>query len=195
MDTFDEAYWEKHYSGRHGGSGHGPSPLLIAAAAPLPSGAALDAGCGEGANARWLAARGWRVTAVDIATTALRRAREHADSMGPDVAGRIDWRAEDLTRWAPPEGQFDLVCALYVHVAGSSQALFRRLAAAVAPGGTLLVIGHFPGDDHGHAPEPGSFVTPDEIVAALDATSWDIVVADTTRQNAHDAVVRARRLA
>lgn len=201
-DTFDKAFWEEHYARNHGAAGHGPNPHLVAAAEPLPAGTALDAGCGEGANARWLATQGWRVTAVDIATGALRRAQDQAATMGPDIAARVDWMAVDLTQWTPPEGQFQLVYSLYVHVAGSSPALFRRLAAAVAPRGTLLIVGHYPSDEHTHTPAAGSFVTADEIAATLDQDRWHVEVADAIRQSNrhsgdeivhHDAVVRARR--
>ncbi|MFE9688967.1 class I SAM-dependent methyltransferase [Micromonospora sp. NPDC005806] len=192
--VFDEAYWEERY--RHSaGHGHGPNPQLTAEVGDLPPGTALDAGCGEGAAARWLASRGWRVTAVDIAATALQRAREQ------DRTGRIDWVQADLTTWTPAEQHFDLVCANYVHPAGPRDVLFRRLAAAVAPGGTLLVVGHAPTESSPHA--PGSHVTPEEVAASLDPDRWDVLVAEVRSRpvvghdgheiTLQDAVLRARR--
>ncbi|MGR6317106.1 methyltransferase domain-containing protein [Micromonospora soli] len=194
--VFDRAYWEERY--RHsGGSGRGPNPQLVAEVGELPPGTALDAGCGEGADARWLAERGWRVTAVDIAAAALQRAREQ------DHTGRVDWVRADLTTWTPAAaGQhFDLVCASYVHPAGGHEGLLRRLAAAVAPGGTLLVFGHAPAESSPHA--PGSHVTPEELAAGLDPERWDVLVAEVRSRPVvghdgrevmfRDAVLRARR--
>jgi SAM-dependent methyltransferase len=206
-EDFDRAYWEERYRG-HAAARHprSPNPQLVAEAADLVPGRALDAGCGEGADAIWLAARGWRVTAVDISATALRRAREAADALGPGLAGRIDWIETDLTERAPAAAGFDLVSAQYVHPAGPREALFRLLAAAVAPGGTLLVVGHHPSDGHGagaHAPAAGSHVTAEEVAACLDGDRWDVVVAEARRHTVpgphgheitmSDAVLRARR--
>jgi 2-polyprenyl-3-methyl-5-hydroxy-6-metoxy-1,4-benzoquinol methylase len=191
---FDEAYWEERYrSHPEGARGRRPSPQLVTEAGDLTPGTALDAGCGEGADAVWLAVRGWRVTAVDIAPTALRRAQAHAEALDVEVASRIDWVQADLTGWTPTQEHFDLVSAHYVHPAGSHEALVRRLASSVAPGGTLLVVGHRPSHRHGsgsHAPPPETHVTADEIAATLEPDRWDIAVAAA---RGRDAVLRARR--
>lgn len=202
---FDKTYWEEHYRGHSPGHQRQASPHLVTEAGVLTPGRALDAGCGEGADTFWLAARGWHVTAVDIATAALRRAREHAESLGADISHRIDWVQADLTSWTPARGHFDLVSTHYVHTAASWKDLFGRLAAAVAPGGTLLVVGHHPSDTHSSAHASGSAVhfTAEEATAELDPGRWDIVVAETrarwaTRPDGHqitlrDAVLRAHR--
>lgn len=124
-----------------------PNPQLVAEAAELAPGRALDVGCGEGADAVWLAQRGWQVTAVDIADTALRRAAGHAAEAGADVADRITWTRADLREQPPAEGRYDLVSAQFMHLPGDTRRpLFARLAAAVTPGGTLLIVGHHPSD-------------------------------------------------
>ncbi|GAB3136716.1 class I SAM-dependent methyltransferase [Micromonospora sonneratiae] len=205
-EEFGEAYWEDRYRTHAAEHGRQPNPQLVAEVRDLAPGTALDAGCGEGGEAIWLASRGWRVTAVDIATTALRRAREHAEALGPDVANRIDWVRADLTGWTPTGEHFDLVTTHYVHPATSRDALFDRLAAAVTPGGTLLVVGHHPSDQHAarsHASTPDVHFTAEEIAASLDPDRWEIVVADArtrsvTRHDGHeitlrDTVLRARR--
>jgi trans-aconitate methyltransferase len=182
---FDETFWQQHYSERATAQHSRPNPQLLAEAGELPPGTALDAGCGEGADAVWLAARGWRVTAVDISATAVNRARDHAAAHGPDIAERISWSAADLTAWTPPESAFDLVSSHYVHPAAPGHELFARLATWVAPGGTLLVVGHAPAAAHDadqydagrHA--PGSHITAEEVTAALDPARWEIVVAQT----------------
>nr|WP_239029223.1 class I SAM-dependent methyltransferase [Pseudonocardia acidicola] len=182
----------------------GPNPHLVAEAADLAPGRALDAGCGNGAEAVWLAERGWHVTAVDIATTALCRARKYAEEAG--VANRIDWVEADLTDWTPPEDHFELVTTHYVHPAASHGALFDRLAAWVAPGGTLLVVGHRATDEravHGHAPPHEATFTAEDSAAGLDRDQWDIAAAeartrtvtgsDGQEMTLHDAVLRARK--
>ena len=197
-EAFDAAYWENRYVSHAAAGSPPPNPQLVAAAGRLTPGVALDAGCGEGRDALWLAGHGWRVTAVDISPTALRRAREHARSSGADVAARIDWVAADLTSWEPPAGHADLVTACYVHPAGPRQELVRRLAGAVAPGGTLLVVEHDHSDEHALA-----HTSPGELAAALDPLDWEIEVAETrvrrttdphgTEVTVHDAVLRAHR--
>src|SRR5690606_4525779 len=97
--TFTKAYWDEHYDSRAPGAAHPPNPYLVAAAQHLPPGRALDAGCGEGAETIWLATRGWQVTAVDIAATALHRARRRAETSG--LTDGIDWIQADLTEWTP----------------------------------------------------------------------------------------------
>lgn len=200
-EEFDQAYWEGRYRD-HGMAFHAETnPQVVAEVADLAPGTALEAGCGEGADAIWLASHGWRVTAADIAPTALRRAREQAEAAG--VAG-IEWVHADLTTWTPPADHFDLVTASYVHPVGPSGALFGRLAAAVAPGGTLLVVGHHPADPHSQAHgSAGVGLTAEEVAACLDPDRWDIVTADARTRpitvpdggqlTLHDAVLRARK--
>ncbi|GII24685.1 class I SAM-dependent methyltransferase [Planosporangium mesophilum] len=205
-EQFGKEFWEERYRGHTAVWSGRPNPQLVAEVGELGPGAALDAGCGEGADAIWLASRGWRVTAVDFATAALHRAREHAETLGADAVNRIDWVQADLTGWAPPEERFDLVSAHYVHLSASREALFRRLAAAVAPGGTLLIVGHHPSDLQTTMPRPAVpelFFTAEQVAAGLDPDRWDIVVAEARARSAtdphghevaiHDAVLRARR--
>lgn len=205
--VFDEQAWEERYRSHAAVWSGRANPQLVAEATDLAPGAALDVGSGEGSDALWLAARGWRVTAVDFATTALRRGAEQADALGADVAGRIRWVHADLTTWAPTEGHFDLVSAQFMHLpAAARQALFARLSTMVAPGGTLLVVGHHPGDLQTTMPRPpipGMYYTAEEAAESLDPDQWDILVADARPRPAsdpegqevtiHDAVLRARR--
>ena len=202
---FGKAFWEERYHHGHTApGGHRPNPHLVSEAADLLPGTALDAGCGEGADAIWLASNGWRVTAVDLSATALARAREHADTL--DLANRIDWTEADLSTWTPPAEQFDLVSTHYVHLAGSLEDLFRRLAAAVAPGGTLLIVGHHPSNHQSstaHPSSPGVHFTAEQIAADLDPDRWTIAVAETRTRSVtahdghsttlHDTVLRAHK--
>lgn len=119
-DEFDAAYWEDRYSHGRGASRRDPSPSLLAEAADLPPGAALDAGCGWGADAVWLATRGWSVTAVDVSPAAVDQARQHAQAADPRAAARVAFLPADLTTWQPDQ-RFDLVTSHYVHVPGPQE--------------------------------------------------------------------------
>ena len=124
-----------------------------------------------------------------------------AEAAGPEIAGRVDWVEADLAIWTPQPGHYDLVACLYVHVAGSVKEMVRRMGAAVAPGGTLLLVGHRPVDPATGATTPAAGqvqVSTETAVAALDPHRWEVVVAkDRPRASAGtglDAVIRARRL-
>jgi SAM-dependent methyltransferase len=202
---FDEQSFEERYPATDALWSGRPNTQLVREAADLPLGTALDVGCGEGADAIWLAERGWQVTAVDFARTALERGRAQAESRGPEVAGRIRWVHADVTAELPGD-RFDLVSAQFLHLPPEPRRrLFARLAAAVAPGGTLLVVGHDFSDIAAGAhrpPEPERFFTAGEVAESLDE-AWDVVVAEPRPRPAavheghgitvHDAVLRARR--
>lgn len=167
----------------------------------MTPGRALDAGCGHGAESLWLAAHGWQVTAVDFSTTALDHAQSTAKALGQVVADRIEFLHADLGSWVPEAGAFGLVVSLYVHVAGSVEEMVRRLAGGVAPGGTLLLVGHQPVDPATGAPTRAAGqrqVSLEAARAALDAGEWTLSVAEErTRSGGSgvDAVICARRSA
>ena len=216
---FDKAYWEQHWEdSRTGGQTAPANPHLAREAGALSPGTALDAGCGEGGEARWLAARGWDVTAVDISAEALARAAAHERARGGEP--RVDWVEADLTIWAP-DRLYDLVTTSYAHPTIPQLDFYDRIAAWVAPGGSLLVIGHLHGvpteTGHGHDHEPDheqehdhgrglseeppahATVTLADITARLDPAEWDVQTASEHTRTAdggstlHDVVVRARR--
>ena len=180
MSLYDEGYWEERYRSATTVWSGEPNRQLVAEAAGLTPGRALDAGSGEGADALWLAARGWRVTAVDFAATALDRGARAAAAAG--LAARIEWVRADLRSWRPRD-RYDLVSAQFFHLPPPERTdVFATLAAAVAPGGTLLVVGHDVGDletgaHRPHAPE--RFFTAAEVAASLDPAGWEVVAADT----------------
>jgi len=102
----------------------------------LDPGAALDLACGEGRNAIWLAREGWDVTGVDFSSVGIEKAKKIAG----DTA--VDWVVADVTSYVP-ERQFGLVLIVYVHLdPGDMQSLFDNAIAALAPGGTLIAMGH-----------------------------------------------------
>ncbi|MFF5051612.1 class I SAM-dependent methyltransferase [Micromonospora sp. NPDC000663] len=146
---------------------------------------ALDAGCGTGAEAVWLAGHGWRVTAVDIASAALAVAAERAAAGG--LAERVRWAEADLTTWEP-EARFGLVTTHYAHPAMSHLAFYDRISGWVAPGGTLLIVGrlHAAGvTGHGHHPPAEASVTVADITAGLGGDTWEITTRPGARAHDH----------
>ena len=158
-----ERFWERHYQGRGRIWSGRPNPVLVDVIGSLPPGAVLDLGCGEGGDAIWLAAQGWRVTAVDVSDTALRRAA--ADAITAGVAKRIDFQRHDLALTFPT-GAFDLVSAQYLHspIEFPRIRVLQKAASAVASGGLLLIVDHA-SVNHRSWAEPG------ETLATLDLTS------------------------
>ena len=206
-ETYDRDSWERRWAAaltEHAEmvARHPPNAHLLAEAADLRPGAALDAGAGHGSESLWLAAQGWQVTAVDFSTVALDHARARAESLGEEIAGRVEWLEGDLGTWTPPPESYDLVLCLYVHVAGSVSDMVRRLGGGVAEDGTLLLAGHRPVDPATGAPTPAAGqvqVSVGEALEALDPRRWEIVTAEDRPRTAAgtgvDAVIRARRRA
>jgi SAM-dependent methyltransferase len=184
-----QEFWEDFYSGERRWSGK-PNVALVEEVADLAPGTALDLGSGEGGDAIWLAAQGWTVTAADISQAALDAAARHAAEVGVAVT----WERHDLAE-SQPAGRFDLVTSSFLHskVELPRARILRRAAEAVAPGGTLLVIGHAPSADHHHHEDlPG----PDEVVAelALPTARWQLVASELRERGSHtDCVVRYLR--
>ncbi|CAA9390205.1 MAG: Thioredoxin reductase [uncultured Nocardioides sp.] len=207
---FEPAAWEERYSGERVWSGRA-NPQLVAEAADLSPGRALDVGCGEGGDAVWLATQGWSVTALDFAAAALSRTSAAAVEAG--VADLVVTRQADVRAWSPDGETWDLVSAQFLHLPdGGMVDVVRRLAAAVAPGGTLLVVGHHP-DDHSTGLRHGhhSFLyTADSLLPGLAPApgtdpAFEVEVCESRSRTAthphsgeevtvHDAVLRARRL-
>ncbi len=195
-EMFTREFWDERYaSAAHVWSGHPNQRLVeqVAQLRPDGGGTALDVGCGEGADAVWLARQGWTVTGVDVSQVALDRAAAHAAEAG--VADRTTWAQADLLSGAALPQGIDLVCASYVHVPPADLlAVYGRIAASVRPGGTLFVVGHHP-DDRATGVRQERFahllMPPEAIVGALDPQRWTVEVsAGQTREHPHDGVTR-----
>ena len=206
-ERFSAEFWNERYSSQTRLWSGNPNKYLVSEVSGLSPGTALDVGCGEGADAIWLARQGWQVTGVNISTVALERARAHAAEAGPDIAGRTGWQQADVFAWAPGTDRYDLVSAQYMHPPSAvREKLFRGLAAAVQAGGSLLIVAHHPSDLQTTIPRPNMpdlFFTGDELAALVDPGAWDVVTNDAPGRDmqdpegntvtVHDTVFRAVR--
>ncbi|MDR2984089.1 MAG: class I SAM-dependent methyltransferase [Nocardiopsaceae bacterium] len=204
--VFDASFWDERYrSAERVWSGQ-PNPQLVTEVTDLPPGHALDAGCGEGADAIWLATSGWNVVAVDISGVAVQRGEQHARDTAPAVAQRIEWRQADLLSEPPEPGAFDLVSAQFMQLPPEPRTrLFTSLAEAVRNGGRLLIVGHHPSDLATGVPRPPMpelLYSAEEIAGLLDNT-WKVDVSEARPRPAstpdgaevtiHDSVLMATR--
>ena len=177
-----------------------PNRLLVQEVVGLPPGRALDLGAGEGRNAVWLARQGWRVTAVDFSDVGLAKARRLAEAAGVE----LNLVCADATR--PVGGQFDLVVVLYLHLPAEKRRLaLRNAAAALAPGGTLIVLGHDSSnltDGFGGPQDASVLFTAADVVGDLEGAGLAVkraeavprtVSTDDGDRTAVDALVRAER--
>ncbi|WP_353808757.1 class I SAM-dependent methyltransferase [Agromyces sp. SYSU T00194] len=185
---------EQRWSGR-------PNPQLVAELADHAPGTALDVGSGEGGDAVWLAQHGWTVTGLDLSSVAIERARRAAAGAG--VA--VEWLVGSIADGPLPGRTFDLVAGHYLALRRDTAArAIDVMLDAVAPGGTLLVVGH--GEEHreralSHGFDPDDYLQPADFAAAL-GDGWAIEVdetrersdaADASSHHVADVVLRARR--
>lgn len=204
----NEVDWDHRYGGDRMWSGN-PNGTFVHEASDLEAGRALDVGAGEGGDALWLAERGWTVTANDISQRALDRLVAEAARRALTVAPlRADANAIDA--FGP--AAFDLVTAMYASIPRTAdQRGIHNLLAAVAPGGTLLVVSHdlapmraaIDTTRHSRPFDPDAYVRVDDVLAVLRRSSgWDIEVdekrprppgAASGSHHVDDVVLRARR--
>jgi SAM-dependent methyltransferase len=190
--------WNRRWAGERANAATTPSAFLIAETETLPPGRALDLACGAGRNAVWLARRGWRVTGVDFSDVALQAARGLAASAGVDV----EWIEADAVTWPAESRAYDLVAVMYLQLpAAERRAALARAAAAVRPGGTLLVVGHDLlnlTEGVGGPTQADVLFTPDDVAAEIGGLMVEKServrrVVEGAGRDAIDALVRARR--
>lgn len=204
MRAVDASEWDLRYAAVDLVWSVGPNSAIAREAADLPPGRALDLASGEGRNTIWLAERGWRVTAVDFSSVATERTRRLAAERLGDKAGRVTALTADLMTWVPEPVSADLVVLAYLQLAAGERTHAHRLAAAaLAPGGTFLLIAHHSDNltqGVGGPQDPAVLFTERDVVADLEGT--DLVVDRAQRVErvvqaegavALDVLVRAHR--
>jgi SAM-dependent methyltransferase len=199
----DRAEWDARYAATELVWSAEPNRFVEAETAELPPGRVLDLAAGEGRNAIWLAENGWTATAVDFSRVALQKAAHLAVARG--VA--LEVVEADVTTYEPEAGGYDLVLVAYLQTAAAARAAWlTRAVRALAPGGTLVVVGHDRSNvdsGYGGPQDPAVLTTPDEL--ATDLGAWDDLVVEKAElvertvetpdgpRTAIDHVVRARR--
>ncbi|HET7743125.1 MAG TPA: class I SAM-dependent methyltransferase [Gaiellaceae bacterium] len=188
--------WDRRYASGELPWRDGPHRVLVAEAADLPPGRALDLACGEGRNAVWLLERGWSVLGVDFSRVAIATARSRAAEAGLEA----DFRCADLLEFVPDREAYDLVIVFYLQLPAPERTLvLGRAVQAVAPGGTVLVLGHDADnitDGVGGPSDPSVLYTPDDLVADLDGLEIEraerlLREVENADRPAIDAFVRA----
>jgi len=191
--------WDRKYGQAENLWSANPNRFLVAEVEHLPPGRALDLACGEGQNAIWLAGLGWDVVGVDFSEVAIAKASARAEREGV-VA---DFAVADLLDYEPQPGAYDLVLLLYLHLPPSERRLvLGRASAALAPGGTLLLVGHDllnMTEGVGGPSDPAIHVTPGEVAGelpGLEIEKAERVYRDVRGESrpAIDALVRARKI-
>jgi SAM-dependent methyltransferase len=197
----DQREWDELYASHELVWTAEANRFVVEELAGLAAGRALDLGTGEGRNAIWLAERGWQVTAVDFSAVGLAKAAELAAGHG--VTG-VRWVEADLREYQPGPAAYDLVLLAYVHLPPDEfGALLQMAASALAPGGTLLVVGHDVDNivqGHGGPQDPRILHRVQDVVAALpglaiqraEQAQRPVLTGDGERA-AIDSVVRAQR--
>ncbi len=196
----DATEWDERYRSSDLVWGLRPNLWVERELADLTPGSALDLACGEGRNAVWLATRGWQVTAVDFSQVGLDKGRQL--ELAASASG-IEWVCADATTYRPAQ-PVDLALLCYLQLpADARRRSVRAAAEALAPCGTLLVIGHDStniADGWGGPQEPSVLYTATDLTADLDGCGLVIDVAaavhrpvEGAERPAIDALLRAHR--
>ncbi len=190
--------WDARYAGVANLWSAKPNRFLVAETKDLEPGRALDLACGEGQNAIWLASLGWEVTGVDFSEVAIAKAQERAEREGVGAT----FLCADLVQYEPPREAFDLVIVLYLHIPSAERAsVHAKASAAVAPGGTFLLLGH----DHANLEHGVGGPSDPDILYSADVIAGELLGleiekagtflrdVDGEERDAIDTIVRARR--
>ena len=141
----DAAEWNARYLAQPDVWGTTPAARIVSEVTAaedtgLGVGTAVDLACGDGRHARWLAAHGWQVQAVDFSEVAIEQARAKDSDDGR--SGSVDWVVGDATTWAPSEA-VDLVVVGFLHLdLPALTAVLRSAGTWLRPGGHLVYLGH-----------------------------------------------------
>ena len=197
----DRADWDARYAAADLVWSAEPNRFVEAETEELPPGRALELAAGEGRNAIWLAENGWEVTAVDFSRVALQKAAHLAAARGVT----LELSEADVTLDRPAQAAFDLVLVAYLQTPATDRAGWLGHAVhALAPGGTLLIVGHDRSNlagGYGGPQDAAVLTTPDELATDLAAAGLEIEKAELVERvvetpdgsrTAIDHLVRAR---
>jgi SAM-dependent methyltransferase len=181
------ADWDERYRrGEH--ASDEPGRLLVRAVENLPPGSALDIACGAGRHALYLAARGWRVVAVDASRVGIELTRERARRRGVEVETHV----ADLERGEFPVEReaYDLICVFYY----LQRDLFAQIRAGVRAGGAVVAAIHLMDvDAEVQTMNPAFLLQPSELRAEF--SGWQIEHYHETQLTDDDAGEHQRRTA
>ena len=163
----DAQTWNQRYSETELMWSAGPNLFVEQLCRDLTPGRSIDLAAGEGRNAIWLAEQGWDSTAVDYSDVAIDKAGQIAAKRGVTITAEV----ADLTEYEPSPGAYDLVVIAYLQIPDEQLTpILGRAAAAVAPGGTFVLVCHDRDNlerGYGGPQHPDVLTTPDQVVAAI----------------------------
>lgn len=199
-------HWDERYSAEEYVWKTDPHQFLASEVEGLAIGRSLDLATGEGRNAVWLATQGWQSTGLDFSAVGLAKGAKLAESVGVTV----EWIHADATVWTTAD-MFDLCVVFYLQVPQAQRtAAFAAAAQCLAPGGTVLVVGHDRAnlrDGYGGPQDTNVLYSADEVQQDLLASELPDLVIDHAGQKlrsvetadggavAIDCLVRAHRAA
>ena len=189
----DAAAWDERYAATELVWSAGPNQFVEADLKDLEPGKALDLACGEGRNARWLAERGWDVTAIDWSSVAVEKGRQ--------VTADVHWQVGDALT-APLPTDLDLVVLAYFQVSEQARrTAVQRSFDALKAGGTFFVIAHDSTnltEGTGGPQDASVLYTAEDVLADLEERDVEVIRAERVPREveagtAWDALVRVVR--
>ena len=178
----DAANWTERHAAAAMAWDTTPNQFVVAACRKLRPGRALDLGAGEGANALWLAGRGWQVTAIDTDAIGVGRIQSHSA-----LAGRpVDAIVGDAVSYRPEPASFHLVLLSYLQLPDHQlRQVLGHATPALVPGGRILIIGHDSSNlegGWGGPRDPDLLTTPDHLARQLSGLGLVVQRAEVVRR-------------
>jgi 2-polyprenyl-3-methyl-5-hydroxy-6-metoxy-1,4-benzoquinol methylase len=131
-------YWNERYLREPSRYGDEANEFVVEAMSGLSPRRILDAACGQGRNAVWLARRGHEVTAIDLSDVAVQQGQRLAKAAGVEV----DFREADLFEYSSGS-RFGAVLLSYLQLPPESRRRAHdRVKELLSPGGTVVVVAH-----------------------------------------------------
>jgi len=169
----DSSAWDERYAASELVWSAAPNQFVERELADLEPGRALDLACGEGRNARWLAEKGWQVTAMDFSPVAIEKACNLHDA--------VEWQVGNALTAKLPE-HLDLVVIAYLQIVPEERTrVVRRAFESLRRGGRFLVVAHDSTnltEGTGGPQDPAVLFTAADVEADLAEARFDVVRAE-----------------